>query len=96
MEKIAKYKVTTFCAPPTIYRYLIGRISISTTSYPSSIGSQHEAINPPYIRLSWKTASSYTKIGQTELVVTTATLLHGSNQNQAQCKSLRQIQHRIV
>ena len=76
MEKIAKYKVTTFCAPPTIYRYLIkenlDKYDLSSIQYWVTAG---EAINPiVYQTFLEKTGFKlYEAFGQTELVVTTAT-----------------------
>ena len=47
LERIAKYKVTTFCAPPTIYRFLIkedlSEFDISSVNYCTTAG---EALNP--------------------------------------------------
>jgi acetyl-CoA synthetase len=47
LKRIAKYKVTTFCAPPTIYRFLIkedlSRYDLSSVKYCTTAG---EALNP--------------------------------------------------
>ncbi|WP_062328266.1 AMP-binding protein [Treponema endosymbiont of Eucomonympha sp.] len=47
LEKIARYRVTTFCAPPTVYRYLIkldlGKYDLSSLAYCTTAG---EALNP--------------------------------------------------
>ena len=47
MEVIEKYKVTTFCAPPTVYRYLIkkgmNKYDLSSLKHISTAG---EALNP--------------------------------------------------
>jgi acetyl-CoA synthetase len=47
LECIQKYKVTTFCAPPTIYRFLIkedlSRFDLSSVKYCTTAG---EALNP--------------------------------------------------
>ena len=47
LKMIAKYKVTSFCAPPTIYRYLIkedlSKYDFSSIKYTTIAG---EALNP--------------------------------------------------
>lgn len=47
LKRIEKYKVTTFCAPPTIYRFLIkedlSRFDLSSIKYCTTAG---EALNP--------------------------------------------------
>jgi len=47
LKRIEKYKVTTFCAPPTIYRFLIkedlSRYDLSSLKYCTTAG---EALNP--------------------------------------------------
>ncbi|MCX7773227.1 MAG: AMP-binding protein [Clostridia bacterium] len=47
LKRIEKYKVTTFCAPPTIYRFLIKedltRFNLSSLKYATTAG---EALNP--------------------------------------------------
>lgn len=47
LERIEKYKVTTFCAPPTIYRFLIkedlSKYDLSSVKYCTTAG---EALNP--------------------------------------------------
>ncbi|MCL2817615.1 MAG: AMP-binding protein [Clostridiales bacterium] len=47
LEKMAKYKVTTFCAPPTMYRYLIKedlkKFDLSSLRHCAAAG---EALNP--------------------------------------------------
>lgn len=47
LKRIEKYKVTTFCAPPTIYRFLIkedlSRFDLSSLKYGTTAG---EALNP--------------------------------------------------
>ncbi len=47
LKRIAKYKVTTFCAPPTIYRFLIKedltKYDLSSVKYCTTAG---EALNP--------------------------------------------------
>ena len=76
MEKIVQYKVTTFCAPPTIYRFLIkedlSKYDLSALRYAVVAG---EPLNPEvYLRFLEKTGLRLMEAyGQTELVVTTAT-----------------------
>jgi len=47
LKRVSKYKVTTFCAPPTIYRFLIkedlSRYDLSSLKYCTTAG---EALNP--------------------------------------------------
>ncbi len=51
LERIQKYKVTTFCAPPTIYRFLIKEglehFDLSSLQYVTTAG---EALNPEVFR----------------------------------------------
>lgn len=76
MAKVAQYKVTTFCAPPTIYRFLIkedlSHYDLSELKYCVVAG---EPLNPEvYHRFLEKTGIRLMEAyGQTELVVTTAT-----------------------
>ncbi|MCE5345774.1 MAG: AMP-binding protein [Bacteroidales bacterium] len=76
MEVIEKYKVTTFCAPPTIYRFLIKedltKYNLSALKYGVVAG---EALNPEvfkqfYDQTGIKLREGY---GQTELIVIVAT-----------------------
>ena len=52
LDKIAKYKVTTFCAPPTMYRYLIKedltKYDLSALRHCTAAG---EALNPEVFRV---------------------------------------------
>ena len=69
LEKITKYKVTTFCAPPTMYRFFIkedlSKYDLSSIEYSTTAG---EALNPEVFE-QWKRAtglSIYEGFGQTE------------------------------
>lgn len=76
MKKIVKYKVTTFCAPPTIYRFLIkedlSKYDLSSLQYCVTAG---EPLNPEvYNKFLEKSGMKlHEAFGQTELVVTTGT-----------------------
>lgn len=76
LSKITKYKVTTFCAPPTIYRFFIkeglGGHDLSGLHYATTAGEALNAavFNKFYEDTGLKIMESY---GQTE---TTATLLN--------------------
>ena len=52
LEKIEKYKITTFCAPPTMYRYLIKedlkKYDFSSLNHCSTAG---EALNPEIFKV---------------------------------------------
>ncbi|MCL2141520.1 MAG: AMP-binding protein, partial [Methanimicrococcus sp.] len=77
LEKVAKYGVTTFCAPPTIYRFLIkedlSQYNFSTLQYCTVAG---EPLNPEvYDRFKEFTGLSLMEgFGQTEVIVCIATL----------------------
>ena len=75
LEKIAKYRITSFCAPPTIFRYLIkedlSKIDLSSLESCSVAG---EPLNPE-VYDKWLEATGLKLMegyGQTELVVTVA------------------------
>jgi len=76
MAKIAKYKVTTFCAPPTVYRFLIKKdmseFDFSSLNYCVTAG---EPLNPSvYNKFLENTGlKMHEAFGQTELIVTTGT-----------------------
>ncbi len=76
LQKIADYKVTSFCAPPTIYRYFIkedmGKFDLSSLQRGSIAG---EALNPEiYNRFLKATGVKLTEAyGQTEMVVLVGT-----------------------
>ena len=74
LEKMAEYKVTTFCAPPTVYRYIlqhgIGRYDLSSLKHCTTAG---EALNVDiyekfYEQTGIRMQEGY---GQTELTLTT-------------------------
>jgi len=75
MEKLSKYKVTTFCAPPTIYRFMIkgdmSKYDFSTLKYAVTAG---EPLNPSvYEKFLEVTGLRLMEgYGQTETVVTIA------------------------
>ena len=75
MDKICKYGVTTFCAPPTIYRFMIksdmSRYNFSTMKYAVTAG---EPLNPTvYEKFLEATGLPLMEgYGQTETVVTIA------------------------
>ena len=74
LEKMAEYKVTTFCAPPTVYRYIlqhgIGKYDLSSLQYCTTAG---EALNVDiYNRFYEQTGIRMQEgYGQTELTLTT-------------------------
>jgi len=74
LEKMAQYKVTTFCAPPTAYRYLLQhgleKYDLSSLVYCTTAG---EALNADiYTKFLEKTGLSLREgYGQTELTLTT-------------------------
>ena len=73
LEKMAKYKVTTFCAPPTVYRYLVRqdftKHDLSSLVHCTTAG---EALNGEiYNRFLEKTGIKMKEgYGQTELTLT--------------------------
>jgi len=76
LEKMAEFKVTSFCAPPTMYRYIIKedltRFDLSSLAYCSIAG---EPLNPEvYNRFLELTGLKlYEGYGQTELTLTIGT-----------------------
>lgn len=78
MSRIEKYKITTFCAPPTIYRFLVkegmGDYDLSSIEYATTAG---EALNPEV----FNRFKEYTGLelmegfGQTETTLTLANLV---------------------
>ena len=77
LRMIEKYKITTFCAPPTIYRFLIkadlSHYDLSSLVYATTAG---EAVNPEVLTR-FKAATGLTLIegfGQTETTLTVANL----------------------
>lgn len=76
MELAAKYKVSTFCAPPTIYRFLIRedltQYDLSSIKYAVVAG---EPLNPEVFNKFYEATGLklYEGYGQTELIITAAT-----------------------
>ena len=74
LEKMAEYKVTTFCAPPTVYRYIlqhgISKYDLSSLQYCTTAG---EALNLDiYEKFFQQTGIRMQEgYGQTELTLTT-------------------------
>ncbi len=72
LDMISKYKVSTFCAPPTIYRYIIKedftKYDLSGLKYVTTAG---EALNPEiFTQFEQKTGLKiYEAFGQTELTL---------------------------
>lgn len=77
LDMIAKHRITTFCAPPTIYRFMIkadlGKHDLSSLKYITTAG---EALNPEvYNRLKEATGLGIMEgFGQTETTLTIANL----------------------
>ena len=75
LRKMERYRIRTFCAPPTVYRFLIKedltKYDLSSVHYAVTAG---EPLNPEvYHRFYDKTGLKLREaFGQTELVVTTA------------------------
>ena len=73
LERMAKYKVTTFCAPPTVYRYLIkhdlSKYDLSSLKHCTTAGEalNGEVYNRFYQQTGLKMTEGY---GQTELTLT--------------------------
>lgn len=76
LEHIQKYKITTFCAPPTVYRFMVKtdlrKYDLSSVKYMMTAG---EALNPEiYRQIVLKTGHKiYEGFGQTETTVVCAT-----------------------
>ncbi len=74
LEKMAEYKVTTFCAPPTVYRYIlqhgISRYNLSSLQYCTTAGEalNVDIYNKFYEQTGIRMQEGY---GQTELTLTT-------------------------
>jgi len=77
LSQMAKYKVTSFCAPPTVYRFMIredfSKYDLSALRYCCTAG---EALNPAvYDRFKELTGISlYEGFGQTETTMTLGTM----------------------
>jgi acetyl-CoA synthetase len=79
LEKIAKHKVTTFCAPPTIYRHMIkedlGRYDLSALSYAATAGEALSAeVYEQFLKATGLTIME--GFGQTETTLLTAHTVH--------------------
>ena len=76
LEHVQKYKITTFCAPPTVYRFMIktdlSKYDLSSVKYMMTAG---EALNPEiYRQIVLKTGHKiYEGFGQTETTVVCGT-----------------------
>ena len=74
LEKMAEYKVTTFCAPPTVYRYILhhglGKYDLSSLKYCTTAGEalNLDIYNKFYEQTGIRMQEGY---GQTELTLTT-------------------------
>ena len=74
LEKMAEYKITTFCAPPTVYRYIlqhgISRYDLSSLQYCTTAGEalNVDIYNKFYEQTGIRMQEGY---GQTELTLTT-------------------------
>ncbi len=84
LEKIEKYKITTFCAPPTMYRMIlkndVTKYDLSSLTHCCTAG---EALNPE-IYNKWLEATGhkiYEGFGQTETTVCIATIYPWSEPN---------------
>ena len=79
LKLIEKYKVTTFCAPPTIYRFLIkadlSQFDLSSLRYLTTAG---EALNPEVVVKIKEALGLEIKegFGQTETTLTVANLIN--------------------
>ena len=75
LEKLTKYKVTTFCAPPTMYRFMIQEdLSAYDWSFMKHACVAGEPLNPEVYNKFYELTGLklYEAFGQTELVVTLA------------------------
>lgn len=76
LSVISKYKVTSFCAPPTVFRFLIhedfSNYDLSALNYCTTAG---EALNPKVFETFYERTGIYLKeaFGQTETTVQLAT-----------------------
>lgn len=76
LELASKYEVSTFCAPPTIYRFLIredlSKYNLSSIKYAVVAG---EPLNPEVFNKFYEATGLklYEGYGQTELIITAAT-----------------------
>lgn len=76
LNHVSKYKITTFCAPPTVYRFMIkadlSKYDLSSIKFMMTAG---EALNPEiYRQIMMKTGHAiYEGFGQTETTVVCGT-----------------------
>lgn len=77
LEKLAKYRITTFCAPPTMYRFMlkedVASYDLSALKHCCTAG---EALNPEVYN-QWKKATGlriFEGFGQTETTLSCSTL----------------------
>lgn len=77
LEKLAKYQITTFCAPPTMYRFMlkedVNSYDLSALKHCCTAG---EALNPEVYN-QWKKATGlriFEGFGQTETTLSCSTL----------------------
>ncbi|WP_031516740.1 AMP-binding protein [Desulfofalx alkaliphila] len=77
LEKLAKYKITTFCCPPTMYRFMlredVSKYDLSALKHCVTAG---EALNPEVYH-QWKKATGlriFEGFGQSETTLTCSTL----------------------
>ena len=77
LSKISKYKITTFCAPPTMYRMMlqndVSQYDLSALTHCCTAG---EALNPEIFN-KWYAATGlkiYEGFGQTEMTLSIATI----------------------
>ena len=82
LEKISKYKVTTFCAPPTIYRYLVEcdlqKYDLSSLKHCCSAG---DALDPHILNSFYEKTGLYIYegYGQTETALLAANFSFAKN-----------------
>ncbi len=78
LSMIEKYKITTFCAPPTIYRFMIkadlSKFDLSSLKYITTAG---EALNPEVFNRMFEATGLklFEGFGQTETTLTIANLV---------------------
>jgi acetyl-CoA synthetase len=83
LEKLQQYRITTFCAPPTIYRFLIKEglenYDLSSIQYATTAG---EALNPEVFRqFEAKTGLRiHEAFGQTETTVLLGNFIHAGTE----------------
>jgi len=78
LPMFAKYQITTFCAPPTMYRFMIkedlSKFDLSSIRHATTAG---EALNPEVFKQFYKATGLYIMegFGQTETTLTVANLV---------------------